>query len=108
MVRHKFEFFVSSLVFIAFLIQYVSPFQEENCPDTISISSPYNSSKAGKVHPLQVLSRVKRGFGGQEPINFTLVNANVLGPNGWIPLFCGATLDMVFHVTGYIVLGKPF
>ena len=107
MVRHKFEIFVSSLVFITFLIQNVSPFQEENCPDSISISSSSNSSKNGEVYQLHALSRVKRGFGGQEPINFTLINANVLGPNGWIPLFCGATLDMVFHVTGYIVLGKP-
>jgi len=28
------------------------------------------------------LSRVKRGFGGQEPINFTLVNSQILGPPG--------------------------
>ncbi len=55
---------------------------------------------------LAVLSRNRRSFGGQEPINWTLVIGNVLGPGGWTPLFCGANLDMFFRVSGYVVLGK--
>jgi hypothetical protein len=65
-----------------------------------------NSSEHSGVQETQVLSRVKRSFGGQEPINWTLVNFNVLGPGGWLPLACGAGLDLVFHVSGYAVLGK--
>ena len=63
---------------------------------------------AGESSSLAVLSRHKRSFGGQEPINWTLVIGNVLGPGGWTPLFCGANLDLIFHVSGYVVLGKLF
>ena len=55
-----------------------------------------------------VLSRVKRGFGGREPINFTLIHQNVLGAPAWMPLICGATMDMVFRVSSYTVLGSNF
>ena len=54
----------------------------------------------------RVLSRVKRVFGGKEPINMTLINQNVLGAPAWMPLICGATMDMVFRVSGYTVLGS--
>jgi hypothetical protein len=53
-----------------------------------------------------ILSRVKRGFGGKEPINFTLIHQNVLGAPAWMPLICGATMDMVFRVSSYTVLGS--
>lgn len=53
-----------------------------------------------------ILSRVKRGFGGKEQINFTLIHQNVLGAPAWMPLICGATMDMVFRVSGYTVLGS--
>ena len=68
----------------------------------------FNSTDlVGVTHqPQHALSRVKRSFGGQEPVNLTLINANVLGPNGWLPLACGAPLDLIFHVTGYTVLGN--
>ena len=100
MVRHKTRIFVSSIILILFLSQNVFPLEEE-CPETLSSSTEFVDERS-----LAVLSRVKRGFGGKEPINFTLVHSNVLGPPGWLPLASGATLDLIFHATGYVVLGK--
>jgi hypothetical protein len=51
------------------------------------------------------LSRVKRSFGGQEPINFTLVNSQILGPPGFLSITSGSTLDLIFQSTGFAVLG---
>ncbi len=101
MVRHIGRIFLSLIILIFFLCQNV--FMEEECPDAESLP---NLTEFGDGRSLAVLSRVKRGFGGKEPINFTLVQTNVLGPPGWLPLASGATLDLVFHVTGYVVLGK--
>jgi hypothetical protein len=54
-----------------------------------------------------VHSRVRRSFGGKEPINFTLVNQNVLGPPGWLPMASGITIDLILRLSGYTALG-PF
>ena len=53
----------------------------------------------------RVLSRVKRGFGGKEPINMTLIKKNVLGAPGWLPFASGASMDLIFRVSAYTVLG---
>ena len=50
--------------------------------------------------------RIKRSFGGSEPINMTLVNSKVVGPMGWIPFSSGSILEAIFYITGYTVLGK--
>ncbi len=52
-----------------------------------------------------ILGRFKRSFGGQEPVNMTLVNENTLGPAGFLALACSSALDLIFHISGYIVLG---
>jgi|688.fasta_scaffold831678_1 hypothetical protein len=52
-----------------------------------------------------ILGRVKRSFGGKEPVNMTLVNENTLGPPGFLALACSSALDLIFHISGYIVLG---
>jgi len=55
--------------------------------------------------PHEPLSRWKRAFGGTEPVNMTLVNININGPSGWIPLACGVFVDNVIHLSGYVALG---
>ena len=70
------------------------------CPGNAAIGS----GSRNRDHALLV--RNKRSFGGKEPVNMTLVNTNVLGAPGWLPLFCSAVPDVIFHVTGYGVLGK--
>ena len=72
----------------------------------LTITEETNEDIEENSNSLAVLSRHRRSFGGQEPINWTLVIGNVLGPGGWTPLFVGANLDLVFHVSGYVVLGK--
>ena len=74
---------------------------EENCSEVVAETKIL----ARKDENFPILSRVKRGFGGPEPINFTLINTNVLGPPGWLPLASGATMDLIFRVSGYTVLG---
>ena len=70
------------------------------CPGNAAI----DSGSGNRDHALLV--RNKRSFGGKEPVNMTLVNTNVLGAPGWLPLVCSAVPDVIFHVTGYGVLGK--
>ena len=108
MVRYK--FFLVFPLFLPFVccgknvdLLYI----EDDCFENKSLESN-STDLVGVTHQPQhdlVLSRVKRSFGGQEPVNLTLINANVLGPNGWLPLACGAPFDLLFHVTGYTVLG---
>jgi hypothetical protein len=78
-------------------------FKEDKCPDG---DAPVPGIEAGSERSLALLSRTKRGFGGKEQVNMTLVNINVLGAPGWLPLFCSAVPDVFFHVTGYTVLGN--
>jgi hypothetical protein len=47
-----------------------------------------------------------RSFGGQEPINITLVNISILGPMGWLSMSSRSVLDVIFHISGYTILGK--
>ena len=97
-------YFVSILFQFAFVFIFISgnaetAFDEYQCPD---------DERGPDLTSLALLSRTKRSFGGKEAVNITLVNTNVLGAPGWLPLICGAVLDMIFHVSGYIVMGKLF
>lgn len=74
------------------------------CPEDVAIESGLESGS--RTRDLALLVRTKRSFGGKEPVNITLVNTNVLGAPGWLPLVCSAVPDVIFHVTGYGVLGN--
>ena len=54
-----------------------------------------------------ILSRQKRNFGGTEPINFPLVFDSTFGVKGWLSSGIEITQDIVLHLTGYTILGKP-
>ena len=54
----------------------------------------------------RILSRQKRNFGGPEPINFPLVYDSVLGVKGWLASGIEVFQDILFHVTGYTIVGK--
>lgn len=107
MIPHKLGTWVWVSVCLIFSTQIVVPVEVEN-----EVLEGYEVGNTSLV-PFEdrersfepVLSRVKRGFGGKEPINFTLIHQNVLGAPAWMPLICGATMDMVFRVSGYTVLG---
>ena len=78
--------------------------EEEECFETFS---GWNDTGDDDDNTdLELHGRVKRSFGGKEQINYTLVNTNVQGVPGFVPLISGATMDMVFHITGYWILGK--
>ena len=113
MIRLKFQLVVVSCLFLPF-VQSVKNVEHKYIEDDCfeNKSQDFNSTDVVGVTTQQiprhdvVLSRVKRSFGGKEPVNMTLINTNVLGPNGWLPLACGASLDVFFHVSGYFVLGN--
>ena len=54
----------------------------------------------------RILSRQKRNFGGPEPINFPLVYDSVFGVKGWLASGIEVFQDILFHVTGYTIVGK--
>ena len=60
-----------------------------------------NNEEEGKI-----LSRQKRNFGGSEPINFPLVYDSVLGVKGWLASGIEVFQDILFHLTGYTIIGK--
>ena len=81
--------------------------EEEECFEDFETFSGWNDTGDDDDNTdLELHGRVKRSFGGKEQINYTLVNTNVQGVPGFVPLISGATMDMVFHITGYWVLGK--
>ena len=96
MVKLKKEIVFLYLFCIFIFVKNVTPL-EENCSEV--------AAESRNDEDFAILSRVKRSFGGPEPINFTLINTNVLGPPGWLPLASGATMDLIFRVSGYTVLG---
>ena len=100
MVKLKKEIVFLYLFCIFIFVKNVTPL-EENCSE---VAAKTNSMSRNDEN-FAILSRVKRSFGGPEPINFTLINTNVLGPPGWLPLASGATMDLIFRVSGYTVLG---
>jgi hypothetical protein len=99
MAKLKKEIIIPCLFCIFIFGKNVAPL-EDNCREV--------ETQTKNVGNFPILSRVKRGFGGQEPINITLINTNVLGPPGWLPLASGATMDMIFRVSAYTVLGMFF
>ena len=54
----------------------------------------------------KILSRQKRNFGGPEAINFPLVYDSVLGVKGWLASGIEVFQDILFHLTGYTIIGK--
>ena len=52
------------------------------------------------------LIRRKRNFGGSEAINFPLVYDSIFGVKGWLASGIEVFQDILFHVSGYTVLGK--
>ena len=54
----------------------------------------------------RILSRQKRNFGGPEAINFPLVYDSVFGVKGWLASGIEVFQDILFHVTGYTIVGK--
>ena len=54
----------------------------------------------------KTLRRQKRNFGGSETINFPLVYDTIFGVRGWLVSGIEAFQDILFHVSGYTVLGK--
>ena len=54
----------------------------------------------------KVLSRQKRNFGGSEPINYSLVFDGIFGVKGWLASGIEVFHDILFHVSGYTILGK--
>ena len=74
-----------------------------NCLESDQVLTKEN--KLVSFNEPHILGRFKRSFGGQEPVNMTLVNENTLGPAGFLALACSSALDLIFHVSGYIVLG---
>ena len=109
MVRHKFLFSCLFCLFCLLIFGHnVFAIEDTDCSEDFETFSDWSEGEGddGGGGYEVVHSRVKRGFGGKEPVNITLVNTNVLGAPGFLPLICGAFIDMVLHVTGYIVLGK--
>ena len=54
----------------------------------------------------KILSRQKRNFGGPEAINFPLVYDSVFGVKGWLASGIEVFQDILFHLTGYTIIGK--
>ena len=113
MIRLKSQLVFVSCLFIPFVLSVKNVEQKyikDDCFENKShdFNSTYVVGVSSQPIPRHdiVLSRVKRSFGGKEPVNMTLINTNVLGPNGWLPLACGASLDLFFHVSAYFVLGN--
>jgi hypothetical protein len=53
----------------------------------------------------KILSRQKRNFGGSEAIDYAKAIGGVFGPAGIVVHGCEAFSDIIFHLTGYAVLG---
>jgi hypothetical protein len=56
----------------------------------------------------KILSRHKRNFGGSEAIDYEKAIGGVFGPAGIVVHGCEAFSDIIFHLTGYAVLGIFF
>lgn len=56
----------------------------------------------------KILSRHKRNFGGSEAIDYAKAIGGVFGPAGLVVHGCEAFSDIIFHLTGYTVLGTIF
>jgi hypothetical protein len=54
----------------------------------------------------KILSRQKRNFGGSEAIDFDKAITGIFGPTGLLVQGCEVFLDIVWHVSGYTILGK--
>ena len=67
-----------------------------------------NAAELVSFNETKSISRFKRSFGGQESVNITLVNENILGPAGFLSLASASALDLIFHISGYVVLGRFF
>jgi len=80
------------VILTTFLINFVQ----------ISRANEYDGTPDNQI----ILSRQKRDFGGSEPIDYAKAIAGVFGPAGIVVHGCEAFSDIIFHLTGYTVLGN--
>lgn len=108
---------------ITAVVQYDDPYNAQNGNSNDVQSDVFNSAKyvvyplndvrydardnvTNDVSEVKILSRKKRNFGGPEAINFPLVYNSVFGVQGWLASGIEVLQDIIFHVSGYTVLGN--
>jgi hypothetical protein len=72
----------------------------------LTSQSLFPTLTAGLSRGGEIPSPEKRNFGGPEAINFTLVYDSTFGVKGWLASAVEISQDILFHVSGYTVLGK--